>query len=551
MNPVVAQLVVRSHVARDLLQNAALFKTDKTVIWEYVSNGLQYVDPVTNPTVNVSLDGKNKRIMIQDNGRGMDWNGLQNFFVMHGENLDRREGKPGRGRFGTGKSAAFGIGDTLRVTTVRSGLRQKVELSRQSIETMREGSEIPVLILERNRYTDAQNGTLIEIEGIHLRSLDQGGVVQYIERHLAHWPKNCSVFVNKYECEYSEPPVNSERCFRPDPSMQEKLGDVRLTIKISKIPLETELRGVSIYSGGVWHETTLAGSEGREMSQYIFGEIDVPRLDEDVSPIPPFDLSRSMRLNPSNELVQYIYAFIGRSIEQVRKELLEVERERKATEEARKLSVQASEIARLINDDFEAFRQRIAKVKAKAPGTVDKLIATSEGGEQDDLLFDGNEIRASAKMTNGGNGGGVTASENAADSRDLPEQLERNSHGAKTGKSMSVANNGQTNRRGGGFAVKFKAMGRESHRAQYVADERTIYINLDHPQVSAAKGTLSIDDPAFQRLSYEVAFSEYAVALASELYRRDEYLDAGEPIFDIRETLNRLARRGAALYEQS
>ena len=29
------QLFVRSHVARDLLQNAGLFKTDKLVVWEY------------------------------------------------------------------------------------------------------------------------------------------------------------------------------------------------------------------------------------------------------------------------------------------------------------------------------------------------------------------------------------------------------------------------------------------------------------------------------------------------------------------------------------
>jgi signal transduction histidine kinase len=104
----IMKLVVKSHVARDLLQSAGLFKTDKLVIWEYVSNGLQYVSAGTNPVVEVLLDSRKKRISIQDNGRGMDWNGLQNFFVMHGENLDRKEGRPGRGRFGTGKSAASG-----------------------------------------------------------------------------------------------------------------------------------------------------------------------------------------------------------------------------------------------------------------------------------------------------------------------------------------------------------------------------------------------------------------------------------------------------------
>ena len=111
------QIFVRSHVARDLLQNAALFKTDKLVIREYVSNGLQYTDPGTNPVVRVFLDSKRKCIRISDNGRGMDWASLQNFFVMHGENIDRKQGRPGRGRFGTGKSAAFGIADKLQITT--------------------------------------------------------------------------------------------------------------------------------------------------------------------------------------------------------------------------------------------------------------------------------------------------------------------------------------------------------------------------------------------------------------------------------------------------
>src|SRR5438132_6096682 len=99
MNTMTDQIYVKSHVARDLLQSAPLFKTDKLVVWEYVSNGLQYVDPGTNPVVKVTLDSKKKKITIGDNGRGMDLAGLKNFFVMHGENVDRKEGRVGRGRF--------------------------------------------------------------------------------------------------------------------------------------------------------------------------------------------------------------------------------------------------------------------------------------------------------------------------------------------------------------------------------------------------------------------------------------------------------------------
>jgi hypothetical protein len=98
--------------------------------------------------------------------------------------------------------------------------------------------------------------------------------------------------------------------------------------------------------------------------------------------------------------------------------------------------------------------------------------------------------------------------------------------------------------------VRFDYLGAEAHRAKYVSDERTIYINLDHPQLVAAQGVGSTDDPSFRRLAYEVAFAEYAIALASDLAAHDEYLDPSDPIVDIRETLNRVTRRGALLYSE-
>src|SRR2546423_450424 len=149
MNTTTDRIVVKSHVARDLLQSAGLFKTDKLVVWEYVSNGLQYIEPGIAPIVRVTLDSKGRRITVSDNGRGMDWEGLQNFFIMHGENIDRKTGRPGRGRFGTGKSAAFGIADVIRIRTVSRGMRSIVELSRIGIESMSGGDEIPVKVMER------------------------------------------------------------------------------------------------------------------------------------------------------------------------------------------------------------------------------------------------------------------------------------------------------------------------------------------------------------------------------------------------------------------
>src|SRR5690348_17644692 len=169
-----AALKVTSHVGRDLLQSAALFHHEQTVVWEYVSNGLEYVDAGTQPIVDVTVDVKAHTIVVRDNGRGMSGQDLVRYFQMHGENIDRKKGKAGRGMFGTGKSAAFGIGDTLRLTTVRNGKRSRVELERKNIEAATGGESIPVKIIETDVATPQPNGTVIEIEGIHLKKMDVG-----------------------------------------------------------------------------------------------------------------------------------------------------------------------------------------------------------------------------------------------------------------------------------------------------------------------------------------------------------------------------------------
>jgi len=552
MNTSIENINVKSHVSRDLLQSASLFKTDKLVIWEYVSNGLQYIEPGLSSCVRVTLEAKKKRICIQDNGRGMSWKGLQNFFIMHGENQDRREGRGGRGRFGTGKSAAFGIADTLRVTTIHNGKRCQVELHRSD---MISPEDVPVRTIESDVPTSESNGTKIEIENIHLRSLDQKGSIAYIERHLARWPKDAVVFVNQHQCEFAEPAISEVQKIKPGNATAETLGNVELTIKIARAPLEEDLRGVAIYANNVWMETTLAGSENREMSQYIFGEIDVPRLDQDTSPISPYDMSRSMQLNPNNALVQSIYSFINQHIEVARKKLVDAERKRKTSEEAKKLDQQASEIARVINEDFNDYRQRVAKAKARLGTEINADEWQNAQGENEKVFLHGGDIPAdlvSDEGAPGSNGEGQII--NQEEPRLLQPIVEPGSEnsihqGHPAGEENATEEHKNTKARtSNGFNIKFNNLGENEPRAKYARDERTIFINLDHPQFAAAQLLSSTEDIAFRRLSYEVAFAEYAIALSVELAARGEYLDPSDPIYDIHETLNRVARKGAALY---
>jgi hypothetical protein len=543
-------LEVRSHVSRDLLQAAAMFKNERLVVWEYVSNGLDYVDPGTSPVVRVRLDARKHRITVEDNGRGMDWTGLQNFFVMHGENLDRKAGRPGRGRFGTGKSAAFGIGDCLRITTVKSGKRSVVELTKSDLEAMDSGDPVPVKTLEREQNTDAPNGTTIEIEGIHLRTLDQPGVIGYIERHLAHWPKNVTVFVNNHQCEFTEPPVERTLKHRPEGEAMAMLGDVELTIKVSKSPLPEDLRGVAIHANEVWHETTLLTSEGRDMAEFIFGEIDVPRLDTDTSTPAAFDASRSLVLNPKNPLVAAIYGFVGPHIEAVRLQLVEEQKRQRATEQSRRLEQEASRIEDIINNDFASFRKRLQKMRAAAAkagfDTGPATGSEDEGNDaDDDFLYGGDEPATVVAEGDAGTDG--TGTSNGGDEpRRLNPIVEPDAGGEATGRH--VKQDGRKPKPRGGFRVLFDNNGEGEGRALYQRETRTIYVNLDHPQIASALQGRSVEDPIFRRLAYEVAFSEYSVALASELDHRGDFIDPGDAIFEIRETIHRIARSAASLY---
>jgi len=73
-------------------------------------------------------------------------------------------------------------------------------------------------------------------------------------------------------------------------------------------------------------------------------------------------------------------------------------------------------------------------------------------------------------------------------------------------------------------------------------------INLDHPVVAAALGEAGVEDPTFKRLSYEIAFSEYALALGYEMAKQDPDIPADDLLYEVRSSLNRISVAAASLY---
>lgn len=540
-------LSVTSHVGRDILQSSALFKHEHQVVWEYVSNGLQYVE-TEQPLVRVSIDQAAKSISITDNGRGMSIDDLHQFFQMHGENLDRASGRPGRGFFGTGKSAAFGIADKLRVTTVKDCKRSVVELTRTDIESPAAAQRVPVTVVEREHSVVMKSGTRIDIEGIRISKIDRNSIIREVEKHIAHWP-SATVYIDHHRCEFLEPIAAKQTTITTAGTpFDANLPGVSLVLKIAKAPLEEGSRGVAITSKGVLHETTLAGCEGKPLSRYIFGTIEVPQLAEDTSGITPFDMSRSMVLNRQNETVRAVIAFIGMNVQRAIEGLEREERARKASEDAKKLREEADKIADIINADFNEWSQQLKKVVAETAGSSDLRDGPNKEGEGQ-ILTAGDEVLAI--LSDDDTGSSIIRDESSTvDRSDVPRpgpEFRADENGERQAKERPSAP--ATKRKRGGFNVDFLAMGEESARAKYEDSSRTIFINLDHPQIVAAKRDSGVEDPLFRRMAYEVAFSEYAIGLAAECNNVGWYLYPDEPIVAIRETLNRLARAAASLYE--
>src|SRR3972149_1248666 len=138
------KIAVTSHVSRDFLQNAAYFNTLPKVVWEYVSNSLDNGKDGVPLTVAVNISKEEGSLIIADNGSGMSRSDLEHFFKMHGENIQRKKGKRVRGRFGTGKSAAFGIAKSLTIDTRQNGKRNNVSLHLDDIKRQTSGNSFDV-----------------------------------------------------------------------------------------------------------------------------------------------------------------------------------------------------------------------------------------------------------------------------------------------------------------------------------------------------------------------------------------------------------------------
>lgn len=530
---------VTAHVGRNLLAAAASFKTEAAVAWEYIANALQYVERGVNPVVDVRVT--RRELVFNDNARGMTSDDLNHYFTMHAENRDRRAGRPGRGKWGTGKSAAFGVVRKLTVDTVRGGVRNVVSLTRDAIDRS-EGSNIPLDWEVRNQPVGAPNGTTVTIGDLAVR-VDAAPIIEYVQRHLAFFRASAPrVAINNHLCEYDEPTVVESRAFRPSAVQADVIGDVELIVKVARAPLKEFEQGIAVTAGfGNLIAIERAGIERKEFGTYLFGEVDVPALERE-STVAPYDSTRNLQLNPKHPAVAVLVGFIGSKLEEVRLQLIERHRQARQTEQARRLAQESAKIASLVNADFRELTQKLAEIRVAAVGSSGR--GTADGGSQPDgwVQGPGEPGTLEPRMPPGPGTG---------EPRTGPPPALRRGYPNVDGEDLvePVGADGNDRRRSrGSFKVEYRELGSDQDRSLYDSASLTIVINLEHPVLVAALADGDVENVTFRRLSYEIAVAEYAVALGYQMTASDPEIPADDLLYEVRTTLNRIARAAAPLY---
>ena len=319
--------------------------------------------------------------------------------------------------------------------TVKNGRRTTARLDRKALEKASDPHSFPVTTTEEEVPTNEPNGTTVLISKVHLKRLIREDIIRYIEQRMARERPDATVYVDSHKCEFQTPEAVEEYTFDTSGPERDVLGDTQMVIRVSKAPLDGDSRGIQVYSHKNWLATTLCGAEGKDMCEYIFGEVDVPAIEEYNGPIAPFDLTRSGSLNPNNEVIACLFKFIGPKIDKARRKLVARQKERARTREAKELAVQARKISELLSEHFRGFQVQLRKARTAAAGpdpgrkrfapigTEDGDEGWIEGGDDLARRLESEEVSPNNKKNTGRRG------------PDLPTPVIADSEGDTTGHS--------------------------------------------------------------------------------------------------------------------
>ena len=222
--------------------------------------------------------------------------------------------------------------------------------------------------------------------------------------------------------------------------------------------------------------------------------------------------------------------------------------EARKSEQARRLAGEAERIAEVLNRDFRNVVARLEGIRAVAasPGSAGaRFGATQQGGPEEETWVEGIARPGTLEKPDTAK----SSKQGAKAGRAAPDVARAGSPKSDGDAAVDpIGPGGKRPRPQGGFKVEYRELGDPQDRSKYDKNALTILINLDHPAVKNALKSSRIEDPNFKRLSYEIAFTEYSIALGYEMSERDPDIPADDLLYEVRSTLNRVAANAADLY---
>jgi|TARA_B110000305_G_C19439761_1_gene641151 hypothetical protein len=519
---------------RAVLDSATDFTNEGKAVGEYVKNSWQYTDK--HPNVEIIVDQQNKSIHIKDDSRGMSIDDLRTrFFVLHKRNIDRQKGKIKRGEYGTGKAAALGIGEILRVTTVHNNLINQFEIHRADCEDeIKSAKSVPIRWHpeNQNKKTSKNNGTTIDIEGflydrpISIQSIKDFLQTKTLPEKKAYTHEENGIEVNtiinltlnEEKIEEEEIEFSKEIPITLSDEEKKYFDSMDFTIRIADRRLKPDEQGIRIFCNGIFKafiKTPLANK-----SEYIFGDCECPKLMTEKHP-PIFDSNRNNQINEDNKFGSDFKRFVMRHVDIYRKELEKEDKENKKKEKDEITKKEEQKMKEFFNSIFKEQELEFQKIAAKARGNIDK---------KDDFVPELGESKITfgkdfgIKIVDGDEGIGIPniqpspnpdPNPNPNPNHDPKTTNEKFEKDINSNESKGKERKAKKKPSGGGFDFKYENIGKAEDRADYNPEERIITVNLSHPFIEKLYKASNEDTsmPKFRRGAYEAAAVEFAAAI--------------------------------------
>lgn len=316
------QMTVIDHLGIQLYSHLA------PVICELIANSWDAdANNVWVSVPEVAVD-ESSEIVIRDDGEGMTFQEINEYYLQIGrnrrKNLGKDKTKGGRkviGRKGLGKLSAFGVADEVMVETVKEGWRVAFVLNIHDIRRSEGLYEPPMLV---NEPTDDPPGTIVTLRKLkRKRPVDIESLRRQIARCFTILGQSFNVYLNNVEVTLDDRGYELQYKWEIDEWVDPgKQRQVKGWIGTLEKPVRGDFgKGIVVTARGkLVHEPTFFGASGGKQVAYSYmvGVLEADYLDDD----PDKDLvstDRSSIITDSEE-AQELFEWARKKIAEISEE---------------------------------------------------------------------------------------------------------------------------------------------------------------------------------------------------------------------------------------